>query len=180
MKQYLSRQTVAEKYDIKEIAYGLRELYTSLKGQVGIKWEVRALKRALVLFNHEFPRLPKKGCCPNCGFPVDNFFCPECGQRIYYNYNRRPIDELRRSTEFNHNDAEYLWEKQRRELDEYVRIMGIEWVLSKLYEAERSADPIDKNGIRDFALESVEKTGFRMTQGGRRKKEEGENESDIH
>ncbi len=64
--------------------------------------------------------------------------------------------------------------KQRRELDEYVRIMGIEWVLSKLYEAERSADPIDKNGIRDLALESVEKTGFRMTQGGRRKKEEGD------
>lgn len=173
MKQYLSRQTVAEKYDIKEIAYGLRELYNSLKGQIGIKWEVRALKRTLVLLNHEFPRSPKKGCCPNCGFPVDNYFCPECGQRIYYNYGCRPIDDRRRD-KFNHKDAEYLWEKQRRELDEYVRIMGIEWVLSKLYDAERSADPIDKNGIRDFALESVEKTGFRMTQGGRRKKEEGE------
>ena len=127
MKQYLSRQTVAEKYDIKEIAYGLRELYNSLKGQVGIKWEVRALKRALVLLNHEFPRSPKKGCCPNCGFPVDNYFCPECGQRIYYNYGCRPIDDRRRD-KFQHKDAEYIWEKQRRELDEYVRIMGIEWV----------------------------------------------------
>ena len=173
MKQYLSRQTVAEKYDIKEIAYGLRELYNSLKGQIGIKWEVRALKRTLVLLNHEFPRLPKKGCCPNCGFPVDNYFCPECGQRIYYNYGCRPIDD-KRIDKFNHKDAEYLWEKQRRELDEYVRIMGIEWVLDKLYEAERKADPIDKNGIRDLYRESHEYKEFRMTQGGRRKKEEGD------
>lgn len=176
----LNRQTVAEKYDLKEIMYALRSLYDALKEQKEIEYEVKGLKRAMRILKLFFPRMPKEDCCPHCGHPVDNFFCPECGQRIYYNYNRRPIDELRRSTEYRHNDAEYLWVKQRRELDEYVRIMGIEWVLSKLYDAERSADPIDKNGIRDLALESVEKTGFRMTQGGRRKKEEGENESDIH
>ena len=151
----LNRQTVAEKYDLKEIMYALRSLYDALKGQKEIEYEVKGLKRAMQILKLFFPRLTKEGHCPNCGHPVDNFFCPECGQQIYRQYRRRPIDELKRGSFYEHRGAEYLGLKQRREVDEYVRVMGIEWVLDKLYEAERKADPIDKNGIRDLALESI-------------------------
>lgn len=161
----LNRQTVAEKYDLKEIMYALRSLYDALKEQKEIEYEVKGLKRAMRILKLFFPRLPKEDCCPQCGHPVDNFFCPECGQQIYRNYRRRPIDELKRSTEYNHDDVKYMGLKQRREVDEYVRALGIEWVLSKLYDAERSADPPSNDEIRSLHLKSQEQEEPTRTMG---------------
>ena len=154
----LNRQTVAEKYDLKEIMYALRSLYNALKEQKEIEYEVKGLKRAMRLLKLFFPRMPKEDCCPQCGHPVDNFFCPECGQQIYRNYRRRPIDELKRGSYYEHRDVKYLGLKQRREVDEYVRVMGIEWVLDKLYEAERGAEPPTDREIRSLYLESQERS----------------------
>ena len=154
----LNRQTVAEKYDLKEIMYALRSLYNALKEQKEIEYEVKGLKRAMRLLKLFFPRMPKEDCCPQCGHPVDNFFCPECGQQIYRNYRRRPIDELKRGSYYEHRDSKYLGLKQRREVDEYVRVMGIEWVLDKLYEAERGAEPPTDREIRSLYLESQERS----------------------
>lgn len=148
------RFTVNEKYELKEILYALRQLYGSLKGMRGNKYEVKGLKRAINLLKKQMPRNPKDGCCPNCGWVVDNFFCPNCGQTIYRNHRVRPIDEHRRTYEYNHDPLGYFAIKQRREIDEYIRVMGLEWVLDKLSLAEMRDDPIDKNGIRDLALES--------------------------
>ena len=150
------RQTVAEKYDLKEILYALRSLYDALKHQKEIEYEVRGLRRAMILLRKNLPRIPKDGHCPNCGHEVDNFYCPECGQQIFYNNKRRPIDDLRRSTKYNHRSAEWYGLLQRREVDEYIRIMGIDWVLEKLSYAERDADPIDKKGIKDLYLEGTD------------------------
>lgn len=161
----LNRQTVAEKYDLKEIMYALRSLYDALKEQKEIEYEVKGLKRAMRILKLFFPRRPKDGHCPNCGHYVDNFFCPECGQRLHYHFNTRPIDEQRRSRKYNHNGVAYLGLKAKREVDEYVRVMGIEWVLSKLYEAERNADPPTNDEIRSLYFESQEQEEPTRTMG---------------
>lgn len=151
----LNRQTVAEKYDLKEIMYALRSLYDALKEQKEIEYEVRGLKRAMQILKLFFSRRPIDGHCPNCGQEVDNFFCPECGQQIFRHYRRRPIDEERRSAKYNHHDARYIELKQRREIDDYIRIMGIDWVLEKLTIAERDAEPPALKEIRSLHLESI-------------------------
>lgn len=153
------RQQVNEKYDLKEILYGLRELYQSLKNQKDIGYEVRALKRAIVILGHELPRKPINGCCPNCGFEVDNYFCPNCGQSIFYHNRRRPGDPLRRDKEWRRDtghDAKYFGMLQRKQIEEYIRIRGLLWVIKKLDDCDAESDPIKKYEIRDLALESVE------------------------
>ena len=156
MSYQFQRQQVAEKYQLKEVLYGLRELWHSLKGQKEIEYEVRALKRAMTILNHEFPRRAKDGRCPNCGHAVDNFYCPECGQSIHWQYRCRPIDEKRIEPQNHRHNPQYFGLLQRREVDEYIRVKGIEWVLEKLTKAERIDDPIDRNKIRDYYLESQE------------------------
>lgn len=153
------RQTVAEKYDLKEILYALRSLYDAIKHQKEVEYEARGLRRAMILLRKNLPRVPKGGHCPNCGHEVDNFYCPECGQKIYYHYNRRPTDELRRSAEYNHHSAEWYGVVLRREIDEYVRVLGIEWVLDKLSTAEYDSEPMDKKGIKDLWMESQKEVG---------------------
>ena len=156
------RLTVDEKYNVKEVLYALRELYDALKNMQGNRFEITGLKRAMTIIRKDLPRLPKDGRCPNCAHEVDNFFCPECGQAIYRNHRTRPIDEHRHTREYDHKPIEYFGIKQRREIDEYIRTMGLEWVLDKLARAERDNDPIDKNEIRDMALESEEERKMLM------------------
>ena len=148
------REQVAEKYNVKEVLYGLRQVYDSLRWESELSYELKAIKRAMAIIRKKMPKMPRDGHCPICGHEVDNFFCPECGQAIYYNHGRRPIDEFRRDTEWRHHDADYYYVVQRRQIDEYVRIFGLEWVLERLASAEVIAQPMDEREIKELALES--------------------------
>lgn len=162
-----NRLTVDEKFNVKEILYALRELYDALKIMQGYSYELTGLRRAMTVIRKDLPRMPKDNRCPNCGWEVDNFFCPNCGQAIYRNHRVRPIDEHRHTHEYDHKPIEYFGIKQRREIDEYVRTMGIDWVLDRLTNAEREDEPISKKNIKDMATESVEYEPFKMKKRGK-------------
>ena len=158
----MNRKALADKYDLKEILYGLRELYNAIKGQPEIEYEVSSLRRAIVLLTKWIPHRAKKQedgsyQCPHCGFTVDNYYCPECGQTIFWKWNIRPNDERRIDKKYHTcdyvkdktKDMLYINLQERREIDWYIRIRGLHWVLEKLSAADSTNDPIDRNEIRD-------------------------------
>ena len=163
----MARRELADKYDLKEILYGTRELYRAIREMPGIDYEKSSLRKAILLLAKTVylrAKIQEDGTytCPHCGFPVDNYYCPNCGQAIYWKRNVRPNDERRRDHEYRSNkskDFDYINLQERREIDWYIRIRGLYWVLDKLRAADTasSQDTFDKNEIRDMFKQSIEK-----------------------
>lgn len=148
MKVEMYRQPMSEKYDLLNILYGIRQLHQTIRAQYGFEFEKRSLNNAIRILSHNMPRkaLNVEGSyrCPRCGHLVDNFFCAECGQRIWWKENVRPFDEKRTDKEYINDDIAYINLQERRELEWYVRIHSLQWVLDKLSAADRKNQPESK------------------------------------
>lgn len=171
MGRYFGRYTVNERYDVKEVLYGLHELYKALKDQEDIEYEVQALKRAIRIVKKFMPRFAVENqFCPNCGHYVDNFFCPECGQHMGWRWNSRPIDQKRTQ-----NKVMNLYGRERREIENYIRIHGVSWVVDRLSQADFECRPVTEQEIRDWAKETEYEYRKQVNlRGGRWKSEQTE------
>ena len=170
---YNGRYKVTERYNIKEVLYGLNELYKALKDQEGIEYEIQSLKRAIRIVRKFQPRMAKDGFCPFCGHAVDNFFCPECGQHIFWKWHSRPGDLKVWHTIYHRDPTMNLYGKERKEIENYIRVHGVAWVVDRLSKADFENEPITDKEIKDWAKETeyefVKKVNLR---GGRWKNEQ--------
>ena len=179
MGRYFGRYTVNERYDVKEVLYGLHELYKALKDQEDIEYEIQSLKRAIRIVKKYMPRFAKEGCCPVCGHYVDNYFCPECGQHIGWRHHSRPSDpNVDGYSIYNKNKGMNLYGKERKEIENYIRVHGVSWVVDRLSQADFECQPVTEQEIRDWAKETeyqyIQQVNLR---GGRWKREQEEKEN---
>ena len=146
----------------------MRQLYNAIREMPGLPYEKASLQRGILILSHNMPLRWVKNedgdfCCPRCGHYVDNFFCPECGQRIWWMLNIRPFDEKRRQHEFRHRDFDYIRLQERREIEQYIRVHGIGWVINRLRASDMGSLPITAEQIRDMASDIEYGPGDEMT-----------------
>ena len=164
----MSHRPMYDKYDLASTLYGIRELYQAITEQQGIEYEKRSLRNAIRILAHNMPRKPKKDGdiyrCPRCGHYVDNYFCADCGQRIYWDRWLRPFDGKRKDPEYRYHDMEYINIQECREIEWYIRVHGLQWVLSKLVMADRHNVQPQTKDIRRWADEVCYRPGDELTE----------------
>ena len=168
MKEEMTRRPMTDKYDLKNILFGIRQLYQVIRKQPGFDYEKRSLKNAIRILSHNMPRkalvVENEYRCPRCGHLVSNYFCAECGQRIWWKDSIRPFDEKRTDEPYKNDDFAYINLQERRELEWYVRVHSIQWVLDKLSVADRHNQPEDKSVWKQWAKHVHYRIGDDLTQ----------------
>ena len=168
----MARRPMMDKYDLENILYGIRQLHQTIRQQPGFDYERNSLRNAIRILSHNMPRRARKDYhqtyyeyrCPRCGHLVNNYFCAECGQRIYWKWGIRPFDDKRRQTEYRHHDMDYVNLQERREIEWYIRIHGLQWVLDKCTMADRKNQPIESKIIGQWAKDVEYQPGDDMTE----------------
>ena len=129
-------------FDRREMLHALKSLWDSIK-TTGHLYEVNGLKAAIWYIKDNIERKPKDGCCPKCGHPVDNYFCPECGQKIYYFNGVRPGDPHRIDPNLHRHGANWAYENEIKRIESYIRVYGVHETLKVLERADSMREPID-------------------------------------
>jgi len=121
---------IEKKYDIREILYGLNEVSKGLKYEPELKYEYDAVRKAKNLLKKWVKKPVIDDHCPNCGAFVDSLYCPDCSQALL-----RQTKFLLK--EYAHSTAiQNAYAKQKYEIEEYIRLFGVVWVLDTLKKAE--------------------------------------------
>ena len=87
-----------------------------------------------------------------------------------WRWNSRPIDQKRTQ-----NKVMNLYGRERREIENYIRIHGVSWVVDRLSQADFECRPVTEQEIRDWAKETEYEYRKQVNlRGGRWKSEQTE------